>query len=106
MKKDIKNLKEWNESGLDFDEYVAEPCRIARDIVDDLQYYVGTINDFENKIYQINEAQDRDEDGNLTYSTFAEKDGKIYFLGEFADCSENDISDCLKIIEDIEKENK
>lgn len=97
----MKTLKGWTESGVDFDKYVTEPCEVSEELRDDLMYYVGSINDFENGLSQVDEAEDSDENGDLRYSTFAERDGKIYYLGLFVSCDENDISDCLGIIDSI-----
>ena len=99
----MKTLKEWLSSDIELQEYLVEPCEVDEDIIADQCYYVGSINDFENNITQVNEAYDSNEDGELIYTTFVEKDKKLYYLGHFMDCSENDISYVLENIENIKE---
>ena len=101
MEKFIKNLKEWNESGLDFDKYAKPPCRITKALADDICYYTSTLNDFDNGIKQPSEPQDTDDQGNYTYTTFVEKDNKFYFVGYFNSCEDFDISHVINLTKDI-----
>ena len=94
----MKTLIEWEKSNLNFDKYITEPCEVDEDLIVSLAYHVGNISDYENGITQINEAEDSDEKGNLIYATFIEKYNKFYYIGNFIDCSENDISFILKTI--------
>lgn len=99
----MKTLKSWQQSNLDFDEYFYKPCQVNKDVIDDLGYYVGYICDYDNKITQINEAYDSNQNGCLRYTTFIESDDLFYYVGYFVDCSENNI---LSSIQDVLKNKK
>lgn len=99
----MKTLDGWNESGVNFDKYVTEPCIVDEALKDDIMYYVGTISDFENKLYQVDEAEGQNEDGELTYTTFAERDDVFYYLGVFISVEDNDMSHLCNMIDNIKK---
>ena len=51
---------------------------------------------------QIDEAYDKDKDGNLRYDTFIEKNDKFYYMGLYINCCENNLSYIKNKIEVIQ----
>lgn len=102
----LKNLKQFNEQKLNFEEYAKAPCQITRALKDNICYYVPTLRDsFGLKITQPDEL-DSVIEGIGLYTTFVEYKGKHYHIGLFPNCGEITYEKALSMVGIIKGNNE